>query len=74
MEKKLQKLYLTFYSLLIAQNLWQTHNQILLIIFLKEFIALNVNKNMKIKNVKQVKLNIIIVTVLIDTLILKMIK
>ena len=73
MEKKLQKLYLTFYSLLIAQNLWQTHNQILLIIFLKEFIALNVNKNMKIKNVKQVKLNIIIVTVLIDTLILKMI-
>ena len=38
MEKKLQKTYLTFYSLLIAQNLWQTHDQILLIIYLKNSI------------------------------------
>ena len=60
MEKKLQKIYLTFYSLLIEQDLWQTHNQILLIIFLKEFIALNVNMNMAIKDIKHVKLNIIL--------------
>ena len=71
--EKLHKIYLPFYSLLIAQDLWQAHNQILLIISLKEFIALNVNTNMKIKNVKHVKLNIIIVTALINTLILKMI-
>ena len=60
MKKKLQKIYLTFYSLLIEQDLWQAHNQILLIIFLKEFIALNVNMNMAIKDIKHVKLNIIL--------------
>ena len=42
-EKKLQKIYLTYYTLLIAQDLWQTHYQILSIIFLKDFIELNVN-------------------------------
>ena len=36
MEKKLQKAYLTFYSLLIAQDLWQAHYQILLILYLKD--------------------------------------
>ena len=36
--KKIQKLYLTNYNLLIAQDLWQAHYQIFLIIFLKEFI------------------------------------
>ena len=30
MEKKLQKPYLTDYNLLIVQNLWQAHSQILL--------------------------------------------
>ena len=39
MEKKLQKIYLTYYSLLIAQDLRQAHYQIVSIIFLKEFIA-----------------------------------
>ena len=29
MEKKLQKIYPTYYSLLIAQGLWQAHYQIL---------------------------------------------
>ena len=57
MEKKLQKIYLTYYSLLIAQNLLQTHYQILSTIFLKEFIELNVNSDM-IKNVKHLELNI----------------
>ena len=37
-EKKLQKIYLTYYDLLIVQDLWQGHYQILSIIFLKEFI------------------------------------
>ena len=38
MEKKLQKIYLTDCSLLIAQDLWQACYQILSIIFLREFI------------------------------------
>ena len=43
MEKKLQKIYLTYYSLLIVQDLWEAHYQIWLIIYLKDFIELNVN-------------------------------
>ena len=58
MEKKLQKLYLTCDSLLIAQDLWQIHYQILSIIFLKEFIKLNVNTDMMMKNVKFAELYI----------------
>ena len=42
MTKKLQKIYLTFYNLLRAHYLLQAHCQILSIIFLKEFIELNV--------------------------------
>ena len=49
MEKKLQKIYLTYYDLLIAQDLWQAHYQILSIFFLKEFIELKVNTDMMIK-------------------------
>ena len=37
------KIYLTFYSSLIAQHLWQAHYQILLIIYQKDVIELNVN-------------------------------
>ena len=33
MEKKLQKIYPTYYDLLIAQDLWQVHHQLLSIIF-----------------------------------------
>ena len=73
MEKKLLKIYLTYYSLLIAQDLWQDHYQILSIIFLKEFIELNVNLNMTIINAKLAELNICIVTVFLNTKILKMI-
>ena len=58
MEKKLQKMYLTCYGLLIAQDLWQAHYQILSIIFLKEFIELNLNLDTMMKYVKNVKLNI----------------
>ena len=38
-------------------NLWRAHYQILSIIFLKEFIELNVNTNMTIKNIKLAELN-----------------
>ena len=63
MERKLQKIYLTYYNLLIAQDLWQGYYQILWIIFLKEFIKLNVNSDMMMKNLKDVELNISIATV-----------
>ena len=58
MEKKLQKIYPIDYNLLKAQDLWQAHSQILSIIFLKEFIKLNVNTDTMIKNVKIIALNI----------------
>ena len=63
MEKKLQKIYLTYYNLVIAQDLWQAHYQILLIMFLTKFIELNLNKDTMIKNVKIVQLNVSITTV-----------
>ena len=49
MENKLQKIYLTYYNLLIGQDLWQPHYQILPIIFMNEFIKLNVNLDTMIK-------------------------
>ena len=73
MEKKLPKIYVTYYNLLIAQNLWQAHYQILSIIFLRIFIGLNVNLETLIKNMKHVKLNISTVTAFLDTKILKII-
>ena len=72
MEKKLQKIYRTYYSL-IVQGFWQAHYQILPRIFWKEFIELNVNINMMIKNVKHLELNISIVTIFLNTPILKII-
>ena len=73
MKKKLQKIYPTDYNLLIVQDLWQAHNQILLIIFLKEFIKLNVNKDTMIKNVKLVELNKNTATAIANIQTLKMI-
>ena len=70
MENKLQKMYLTYYNLFIAQDLWKVHYQILSIIFLNEFI---VSSSMAIKNVKHVKLNICIATVFLNIKTLKMI-
>ena len=49
MEKKSQKICLTDYNLLIAQDLRQAHYQILSIIFLKKFIKLNMNRDAMIK-------------------------
>ena len=65
MEKKLQKVCLVDYKLLLAKDFWQVHYQILLIISLKKFIKLNVNMNMMIKNVELVSLNTNIVSALI---------
>ena len=62
MGTKLQKLYLTNCNLLTAQDLWQTHYQILLIIVLKKFIKLTINMDMK-----GAELNTIIVRVALNT-------
>ena len=47
--------------------LWQAHYQILKIIFLKEFIKINVSTNTMIKNVKLTELNKKIATVFLNT-------
>ena len=73
MRKKLQKIYPTDYNLLIAQDLWQAHYQILPIMFLKKFIKLNVNTDTMIKNVKLAELNINIAITFFNTRTLKMI-
>ena len=67
MEKKLQKIYLTYSNLLIVQDLWQAHYQILSIVFQKKFIKLNVNMDMMIKNMKLEELNVSIPTVFLNT-------
>ena len=73
MEKNLQNIYPRYYNLLIAQDLWQIFYQILLKIFRKEFVKLNVNTDMMIRNVKPVELNVSIATVFLNVQILKMI-
>ena len=73
MEKKLQKPYFKNYNLLIVQDLWQTHYQTFMIIFLNVFMKLNVNIGMIIKNAKHIELCIKIVSVVLKTQTLKMI-
>ena len=68
----MQKIHLTYYSLM-AQDLWQIDYQILSIIFLKEFIELNVNFDTMINNIKHVELNINVATVFLNRHILKLI-
>ena len=58
MDKKLHKIYVTYYNLLIVQDLFQAHYQVLSIIVLKEFKELKVNSDTMITNVKHVELNI----------------
>ena len=64
--EKMQKQYPTDYILLIVQDLWQTYYQISLIIMLQEFIRLNVNTDMKIKNVKLTELSTKIATAFLN--------
>ena len=73
MEKKLQKPYFKNYNLLIVQDLWQTHYQTFMIIFLNVFMKLNVNIGLIIKNAKRIELCIKIVSVVLKTQTLKMI-
>ena len=47
-------MYLKYCNLLIEQDLWQVHYQILLMTFLKKF-TLNVNLDTMIKNDKHLK-------------------
>ena len=61
--EELKKIHLTYYKFLILQDLWQSLHQILWIIFLKKFLELNVNRDMTIKKVRLVELNISIGTV-----------
>ena len=49
-------MYLTYCNLLIAARFMARSYEILPIIFLKEFIKLNVNSDIKIKNLKHVEL------------------
>ena len=55
MEEKFQKIYVTYYNLLIVQDLWQANYQIWSTIFPKEFIKLNVNTGTIIKHQKLVE-------------------
>ena len=65
--RKTVKLNPTYYNLLIAQDLWEAHYQILLITLLKKFIELNVNINMIMKNVEHVELNTKIASAFLNT-------
>ena len=70
MEKKLKKisrLQFPDHNLLITQDLWQVHYQILLIILLKEFIKVKVNTDMMINNMKLVELSAKIVSAVLNT-------
>ena len=58
---------------LMVEDLWQIDYQILSIIFLKEFIELNVNFDTTINNIKHVELNINVATVFLNRHILKVI-
>ena len=73
MEKKSQKLYPADYNLLILEDLLQAHNQIVLIILLKEFMKLNVKTNKIIKNANRVELNTKIATAFFNRKNLKII-
>ena len=73
MEKTLEKIYVAYYNLLIVQDLWQVYYQILLIIFQKDFIELNLNIDTMIKKCETVELNTKIVSAFLNTQILKII-
>ena len=65
--EKLQKSYLTNYNLLIVQDLWQVHYQILLPNFLEEFMKSYGNIDMIIKNANHVELTTKIISVVLNT-------
>ena len=73
MKKKLQKVHLTYYNLMMAQDLWKSHYQILSKVFLRELIKLNLNMDIMIKNVELAELHMNYATVFLNTQILNMI-
>ena len=73
MKKELQRPYTKDYNLLTAQDLWQAHYHILLIVLLKDFIKIKVNMKKMIKKCEIAELNIKIVTALLNMQTLKMI-
>ena len=73
MENKLQKTYPTDYNLLTVKDLRQAHLQTLSIISLMEFIKLNVNLDITMKNVKRMELNTKIVSAILNIKAIKMI-
>ena len=73
MRRNYKKYILQIKIYMIAQDFWQAHYQIMLIIFLKGFIELNANMDTVIKNVKPSKLHIRIGTVFLNTKALRMI-
>ena len=73
MEKKLQKIYPAYYNLLIAQDLWQAHYQVMSIIFLKEFIRLNINMDTFIKKCENCRIKYQYCGCFLNTETLKMI-
>ena len=73
MKKKFHNIYITYYNLLIVQDLWRSHHQILSIIFLKKFIKLNGNMDTMKKKLKLLELHIKYATAFLNTQTLKMI-
>ena len=73
MEKKLQNICFTDYNLLIVEDLWQAHYQILSINFHKKFIKLSVNTDTTRESVKHAELNINNPTIFLNTQKFKMI-
>ena len=67
MEKKLHKSKLSKWYLLIAQDLWQAHYQILLNILLKESMEVDVHMDMIIKHLKNAALNTKIASAMLST-------
>ena len=63
----MKEVLFTYYNLLIAEELWQAHYQILSITFLRKFVELNVHSDTMLKNVKHVELNMTIATVFVNT-------
>ena len=59
-------MYFTYNNLLIAQDLWLAHYEILSITFLKKFRKLNVNADIMIKNLRLAELDISIATVFLN--------
>ena len=73
MESKLQKTNPTDYNLLTVQDLWKAHFQALSIILLMEFIKLNVNLDIIMKNVKRMELNTKTLSAILNIKSIKMI-